>query len=52
MGFNPLGSAGGVRGVMQSSNLCLPARLEGSSSAGGSPNVPPVPMRVFGMSLG
>lgn len=36
---------------MLSSNLGLLARLEGSSSIGGSPNVPPTPMEVFGMSL-
>lgn len=31
---------------MQSSNLGLPARMEGGA------NVPPAPMEVFGMSLG
>lgn len=38
------------REVMQSSNLGLLARLEGSSSVGDSPNVPPASMEVFGMS--
>lgn len=37
---------------MQSSNLGLSVRLEGSSSVGGSPDVPPAPVGVFGMSLG
>lgn len=44
------GRRGVGREVMQSSNLGLLARLEGSSSVGDSPNVPPASMEVFGMS--
>lgn len=36
---------------MQSSNLGLLAKLEGSSFVWGSPNVPLAPTGVFGMSL-